>query len=325
MTMKPIISVISPVYNVEKYIKNLIISLNNQTFKNFELILVDDGSKDDSIKEAKKELEKTDIFYKIISKENGGQSTARNVGIKEASGEWLVLLDSDDTIQTNYLKNLYESVKDIKKCDIAFCDMHRVTDNNCFEELEQEFKTEVNLGRKFFVDFIMHNVEIGPCLLLINTSFLKNNNIYFNENSRYSEEFIFICSLLHNAENVVHLKQKLYNYCLRKGSVSTGAKTEKIINGFNQILFSNETYDKCNCKFCKLYNKYAMPRWILATARFTAKNLKYKDYSLLLNKLDSKKYLKKLFDFPSLKVRISAIVAYYFKYPAYLIFKLTKN
>jgi len=323
--MKKVISVISPVYNVEKYIKNLIISLKNQTFKDFELILVDDGSKDKSIDIALNELKKTDISYKIVTKENGGQSTARNAGIKNANGEWLVLLDSDDTIQTNYLKNLYDAVKDKKQCDIAFCDINRVTDDTCFEELEQEFKTETALGRKYFVDFIMHNIEIGPYSLLINTDFLRKNKIYFNENSRYSEEFIFICSLLHNAQNVVHLKQKLYNYCLRKGSVSTGANIDKIVNGFNQILISNKVYEECDCKYCKLYNRYAMPRWVLATSRFTAKNLKYKDYNLLLKKIDSKKYLKKLFTFPNLKVKISSFVAYYFKYPAYLIFKLTKN
>lgn len=323
--MKKTISVISPVYNVEKYIKNLIISLNNQTFKDFELILVDDGSKDNSINIAIEELKNTDIDYRIITKENGGQSTARNAGIKAANGKWLVLLDSDDTVQKNYLNNLYEAIKDKKECDIAFCDINRVTDDNCFDELEQDFKTETSLGRKFFVDFIMHNVEIGPYSLLINTEFIKNNNIYFNEESRYSEEFIFICSLLHTSKKVVHLKQKLYNYCLRKGSVSTGANIDKIVNGFNQILKSNDIYKTCDCKYCKIYNRYAMPRWVLATTRFTAKNLKYKDYKKLLKKIDSKKYLKLLFTFPSLKVKISSFVAYHFEYFSYLIFKLTKN
>ena len=90
-------SIIVPVYNVEKYLRECIDSILCQTFTDFELILVDDGSKDESGKICDEYAEK-DNRIKVIHKENGGQSTARNCGVKESSGKYIVFLDSDDFI-----------------------------------------------------------------------------------------------------------------------------------------------------------------------------------------------------------------------------------
>lgn len=315
------ISVISPVYNGKKYIINLIKSLSNQTFKDFEFLLIDDGSTDNTVKLAKSELEKTNIDYKIISQQNGGQSKARNLGIKNATGEWVVMIDSDDTIQSNYLNNLY-SVTQKCDCDVVFCDLHRVDDENIFEELDDSFDYENLLGKEFFVKFIMHQVEIGPISLFIKREHLAKLKLFFNEKSRYSEEFIFICSLLYNSNKVAHLKQRLYNYCLRSGSVSTGASIERILTGYNEIIKSNKNYNNKNCQYCKIYNKFAMPRWVLATARFSSKNLDYKEYKELLEKLDYKEKMKLLEDFPEKKIVCAAFALRKFPYLAYLLFRL---
>lgn len=298
----PIISVISPIYNGQKYINNLISSLENQTFKDFEFILIDDGSKDDTVKIAKKILNKTNINYKILKQENGGQSKARNYGLENAQGKWVVTIDSDDTIQSNYLNNLYEAVKN-ENCDVAFCDIQYVKENNVFFETNEEFNYQVLDGKDCFSKFIMHEVAIGPCTLIINKKHLEKLKLFYNENSRYSEEFIFICSLLYNSDKVAHVNQKLYNYCLRSGSVSTGASIEKVVNGFNEILKSNKNYNDKNCKYCEIYQKYAMGRWIIGTARFNSKNMDYKNYKKLLKTLQYKKYLKDMNTFPSFKIR----------------------
>ena len=314
------VSIISPVYNVEKYITNLIRSINDQTFKDFELILVDDGSTDKSVKIAEKELKKTKIKYRIISKENGGQSTARNVGISAAKGDYVWVIDSDDVIQPNYINNLLSIITSTNS-DVAFCDLNWVPDERMFEITDEEIVYEVESGKKFFCDFFMHNVEIGPYSLLVRKEFLDRIKIQYNHNSRYSEEFTYICSLLHDAKTVVHLKQKLYNYCLRAGSVSTGAKIDKIVNGYNEIVKNNTKYSKCNCEYCKLYNKYAMPRWILATARFTSKNMKFSDYKVLMNKLEYRKNVRALYSFPNLFIRIVALSLNISLFITYQIFK----
>lgn len=313
-------SVISPVYNVNKYIGNLIKSLDNQKYKNFELILVNDGSTDNSIEIAKKELKKTNIKYKILEKENGGQSSARNYGIKNSSGEWIVIIDSDDTIQSNYLESFNRVIEE-KKCDIIICDINRVTDKNIYDETNDKYIIEQDTGKKYFEKFIMHDIEIGPYSLCINRKYLLKEKILYNEKSRYSEEFIFITHLLHDASSVVHLKQRNYNYCLRNGSVSTSANIDKIVNGFNEIVTSSEKYEKCNCESCQVYNKYAHPRWIIATARFSSKNLKYSDYKILLEKLHYKENIARLYDFRKLTIRIVAHLLNKSRLVIYLIFK----
>ena len=97
------VSIILPVYNVEEYITDCINSIKNQTFKNFEIIIVDDETKDKSIEIAESLLETTDIDYKIIHRKNGGLAAARNSGIRVAKGEYLVFVDSDDIINPQYL------------------------------------------------------------------------------------------------------------------------------------------------------------------------------------------------------------------------------
>lgn len=314
------VSIISPVYNVEKYITNLIHSINDQTFKDFELILVDDGSTDKSVKIAEKELKKTKINYRIISKENGGQSSARNVGISSSKGEYVCVIDSDDVIQPNYIENLLTAIISTNS-DVAFCDLNWVPYERMFEITDEKMVYDIKSGKEFFYDFFMHNVEIGPVSLLVRKDFLDRKKIQYNHNSRYSEEFTYICSLLHDAKTVVHLKQKLYNYCLRAGSVSTDADIDKIVNGYNEIIKYNEKYSKCNCEYCLLYNKYAMPRWILATARFTSKNMKFSDYKVLLQKLDYRKNIRALYSFPNMSIRVAALSLNISLFITYQIFK----
>lgn len=315
------ISVIVPVYNVEKYISNFIKSIINQTFKDFELVLVNDGSTDNSIEIAKKELTNTNINYKIIDKKNGGQSSARNVGIRNAKGNWIVIPDSDDALQKDYLKLMYEQTKK-ENIELILCDINDVTDENIFEETKRNNQLDEKSGKEFFVDFFMHKISIGPYSLMIRKEILQKNKILFNENSRYSEEFTFICDVLYSSKKVIHIKEKLYNYCLRRGSVSTGANIEKILNGYNQIIENGEKYYKTDNEYCKTYRKYAMPRWILATARFTALNIEYDTYKKLMKKLNAGKEIRKLITFPDLRTKIAAII---FLFSKRLFYNISKS
>lgn len=315
------ISVIVPVYNTSKYIGNFIKSIINQTYKDFELILVNDGSKDDSIVVAENILKESDVEYKIINKENGGQSTARNKGIEESIGKWIVLLDSDDAIQKDYLKIMYNNVHN-NKADVGICDINNVVDETIFEESTRTNEIEIKNGKEFFKDFILHKISIGPCNLIINKDIIERYNLKFNEESRYSEEFIFITELLYNTEKAVHIKEKLYNYCLRKGSVSTGAKVDRILNGYRQIEKYSKRYEKNENYYQIIYNKYALPRWILATARFASSSLKYSDYKKLMQKLNARKMMGKLLTFPSLKIRLASIL---FIISNYLFYSISKK
>ena len=126
----PVISVIVPVYNAEKYINRCIESILNQTFKDFELIIVDDGSKDNSGNICE-EYARRDERIKVIHQENKGQASARNRGVLNAAGEWITFVDADDMIQSQMLEYLYRAVKsnNVKMAVCKLMENNECTDN----------------------------------------------------------------------------------------------------------------------------------------------------------------------------------------------------
>lgn len=125
---EPLISVIVPVYNVEKYLDKCVDSIVNQTYKNLEIILVDDGSPDNCPKMCD-DWARKDKRIRVIHKKNGGVSSARNLGINNANGECIGFVDSDDWIEKKYIQKLYETLIQ-EGADIALCGCNRVTGTN---------------------------------------------------------------------------------------------------------------------------------------------------------------------------------------------------
>ena len=138
------ISLVIPVYGVEKYIANCLKSVVNQEYKDFELLLVNDGTKDKSVEVINNFLKDYDLNYRIINKENGGLASARNEGIKKAKGEYVAFLDADDAISSDFLLNLFNSLQG-KDYDFSFCNFEFVkeqvppiSDNNEFKVYTRE-------------------------------------------------------------------------------------------------------------------------------------------------------------------------------------------
>ncbi len=119
MNKEALVSIIVPVYNVEKYIKTCLDSIINQTYKNIEILLIDDGSTDNSGKICD-EYSKKDKRIKVFHKENGGLSSARNYGIDRAKGDYLTFIDSDDTLELDYIEYLYNLIKKYNT-DLSIC------------------------------------------------------------------------------------------------------------------------------------------------------------------------------------------------------------
>ena len=119
MIGKPLVSVIVPVYNIEKYVDACISSITDQTYKNIEIIIVDDGSVDDSGR-LSDEWEKRDHRIKVIHQENKGLSAARNVAMRICTGEYLIFVDGDDVISNDMIESLYQASQKTK-ADCIFC------------------------------------------------------------------------------------------------------------------------------------------------------------------------------------------------------------
>ena len=207
--MRDKISIIVPVYKVEKYLDKCVESIVNQTYKNLEIILVDDGSPDNCPKMCD-EWAKKDERIKVIHKENGGVSSARNLGIDEATGEYVCFVDSDDWVEPNYAETLLVRLKE-DKTDCVVCNLTRFGyKNTTFFEIEDAvvpFKTfnsqQKNLGREIFT---------MPWNKIYKTSVLKENNVRFKEKINFSEDTIFVYDYLSFCQSVSILSASLYNY-----------------------------------------------------------------------------------------------------------------
>lgn len=136
---KDLISVIVPCYNVEEYIERCINSIKSQTYSNFEVLLIDDGSFDNTKKIINK-LIKKDSRFKYYYKENGGQASARNYGLDIAVGDYIAFVDSDDWVEDTYLEELYNALIS-KKVDIAICNIKRVYPNTISINEINDFNT----------------------------------------------------------------------------------------------------------------------------------------------------------------------------------------
>ncbi len=212
------ISVIVPVYNVEKYIRNCLDSIINQTYKDLEIILVDDGSTDNSGVICDEYAQK-DKRIKVIHKENGGQSTARNVGLKNATGEFIGFVDSDDTIESNAYEKLISAIDGV---DLAICGHNVITDITVTTKSkgEENFLDEEGLWQEIFGR--LNNAVWNK---LFRRDLIKD--IKFDPNFAHGEDLIFNILYLKNAKNGKFIDLPLYNYFKRGGSITTGEFTRR--------------------------------------------------------------------------------------------------
>ena len=287
------ISVIIPVYNVEKYLKECLDSILNQTLIDIEIICIDDGSSDASpniLKEYSNQI-------KIITKENGGQGSARNIGIKEAHGEYIAFIDSDDFIEPTMLEKLYTKAKD-NNLDIAMCKI--ATYNNQTHEIKDNvWYFMLGIFRDFKKDIFNHkdtkeftcNIAVTPYNKIYKTSILKENNILFPEGLIFEDEKFFYDTYL-RAKRVSIVDEFLYYYRVnREGSAVNISKENDytdIIEISKQI---RQTFkDTNNYEDYKLLINNRLIH--LQLSRFTETSPKYKEKFFRLLKEDLTEILK---------------------------------
>lgn len=201
------ISIIVPVYNSADYLDECIKGLLSQTYQNTEIILVDDGSKDDSLQLCCNYQEQ-DARIVVIHQKNGGVSNARNTGLKSATGDFIAFCDSDDYARPEWLEKLYTAMK-LNICDLACCNMERNDDQgNSVEILE---------NRKYGKDGLWLLLKAGLLNSLYTKLFRKKvvdiNNLIFDESISNGEDLLFVLSYFKYMKNgFFYLKEKNYFY-----------------------------------------------------------------------------------------------------------------
>ena len=220
-----VISIIVPIYKVEDTLDKCVKSLMQQTYKDIEIILVDDGSPD-RCPEICDKYAKLDNRIKVIHKENGGLSDARNTGLKAASGYYIMYVDSDDYLETDACKRLLDNMQ--PDVDFVVGAIRQVRGQKIIYQRHTNLISEKKYSSKFFViKSIQKNEWFAPAVLnLYKRNFLLSNQLFFKI-GYYYEDMEILLRLYLSAKNIVYVDYPFYNYIIRENSIMTSNITEK--------------------------------------------------------------------------------------------------
>ena len=219
--MSKLVSVIIPVYNVEKYIDECIKSILNQSYKNLDIILIDDGSTDNS-GEICDRYKEYDDRIRVIHKNNGGSASAKNVGLKNILGEYLVFVDSDDFIEVNAIKKLVEILEseDVDMVQTNFIEFKRknLNVNIAKYDLKDNFSNKLRILNKD--DYLIEYSQNWKYALIFNKIYKKEiiKDIYFIEGRCIDDEF-FTYRVALNCKRIMISDIVTYNYRIRSSSI----------------------------------------------------------------------------------------------------------
>ena len=219
------ISVIVPVYNAEKYLVQCIESILDQTFSNFELLLIDDGSADGSA-EICRSYQGKDKRVRLLQQENAGASAARNRGLEEAQGTYIMFVDSDDYIDSALLERAYDTIKetdaDLYICGLSveiFKKMEIVSQKKYVSKGKNGYRTREILEN--FGEFFPDQYIYGPCHKLYHRKTIEENKVRFDNDLTIWEDFLFNQHILMGCETVYISDEALYHYRMEgEGSLS---------------------------------------------------------------------------------------------------------
>jgi len=232
--MKPSISIIVPIYNAEKHLHRCIDSILDQTFKGFELIIVNDGSNDSSGKISDAYALK-DSRIKVIHKNNGGASSARNAGLEAAEGDYIGFVDADDWIEPDMYSAMHNKAQEYD-LDLVLSDYRRVTAEHTFtvtQPIREGFYDKEALSNEYYHCLLMReDVDYPPTIsnwaCLFRMKLLRDNSIWYDTQTKYNEDFLFGAKAAYHAASFYYLKNHFnYNFALNLESTTNVYNSDK--------------------------------------------------------------------------------------------------
>ncbi len=314
------LSVIVPVWNTAKYLPKCLDSIINQSLKDIEIIVVNDGSSDNSVEVIKKYVKKYKDRIIFLDKENGGQGSARNLGIKHAKGDYIGFVDSDDFIESTMYEEMYKSAID-NNSDIVICNI-----SDYYEK--DDSKKDVLLGLSNTPSINEAIVKSVPSVVnkIYKRELLQNRNISFDESIWY-EDLPYSMQVLVNAKKISFVEKPFYNYFHRNVSTMHNKNISKnldILKAYNILinyLNENNLYDKYKEEFdfillkevylatinrvLRTSNKHSEKKKIIKEIRQNTSIRKTKYFSLLSKAYKISYYL--------IKLRLYFVLSFLFK------------
>lgn len=318
-----LVTVVVPVYNVASYLPRCIQTLEWQIYDNIEIIFIDDGSTDNSKKIIEQYMGRTKRKVQLISISNSGVSIARNKGIQVANGRYICFVDADDMLDKHYIQYMVIALNENKNCKMVICQKKIISDE-CMNICDSTESLDYTVETKTTVLNMMlyHKLAVGIWCSMIETSYLKENRLYFEEGFRYSEDLQLLWKMVVRNDKIILLKNRLYGYRKRKNSA---------MNQFNPsrkdgyILFQKleEYIKKYDEEFYDAFKNFGVSYWVWSTL-WQAVNLSpdYKSFKKNISFMDTKYHLRKLIRYPNVKVKVSSIVYLMMPYVYFRILKI---
>lgn len=295
-----LISIIVPVYNVEDYLEDCVHSLELQTYKNIEIILVDDGSPDRSGKICDK-LALKDARIKVIHKKNGGLSDARNEGLEHSNGEYIAFVDSDDIVEPNFIKVLYSL---ITQGNYQVAQVGTQFVNESGDPLNQKIVFDGDMGKKLNGNYVLNRDELIRGLLLRKVHCAAWCNLYkrdfFNEirftKGILNEDILMWVDGVEKVDSLIISNECLYDYRQRYGGITGGINLKLDSDAYNNSKIWLKRIEEKYPKSIEEANyNYFMCLWQIIKSRGDARQLP-EEVSAVKNNIGSivdNKYLSK--------------------------------
>lgn len=317
-----LISVVIPIYNSAKYIEKTLRSVFCQDYVNFEVILVDDGCTDESIEIVQELLEQYNMLQdkvRIICQTNKGLSGARNTGIKNACGDYVCFVDSDDIIERNHLSSMYRIAHD-KNLDIVCCRFETTYETNREGTVSNEAIPSFLDADQYCKAFIDRTQPIFVCGLLLKKDLINKENLLFNEELRFGEDTDYMIRLLYVCKEIGFTNRATYKYLARYGSMM---KTISLNLGKRYIHEIKNTYTnkiKSNIEKKNLI-EMAYYREMIGFIHAFAMSSNYKEFIIIAKELKSNKMCRTLIYNGDLKIKIYTLL---YRISPRLLFLFTK-
>ncbi len=239
--MNPLVSIIVPIYNVEKHLRNCLSSVEEQTYQNYEVLLINDGSTDSS-GHIIEEYTKKDNRFTAINQINGGLSAARNTGIYHARGEYMFFLDSDDYIEKDAINNLVTALGS-EKFDIILANAYRVQGNS--KSLIKNIKSDTvyESGEAYMIEKMQaRSYHPAVWMNLYSSKLILANGLYFAPRKLH-EDVEWLPRVLIKAHKIKEIDDIVYNYIIRPNSITTRSNQQE--NG-EHLMFTAKKLEKLN-------------------------------------------------------------------------------
>lgn len=296
--MNPLVSIVVPVYNAEKHLKKAIESVLHQTYSEFELLLVNDGSKDNSLEICNK-YAIYDNRIKVITQENKGAGAARNTGIKNAKGKYLMFMDSDDFYESEIVEELVAKIEETKK-DIAICAYRIVSDKG--ESITKIGLTESLSGNSMFqqIEYLAKKRLLN---LLWNKIFrldiIRKHSILIDESLIVGEDLRFVLQYFDKCTSIAFVDKPLYNYITLNSYITQKYREKDFECRSKNITYYMDFCQRHNIKL-NLYFQY------IKLMYSTCMQMEHESCHLTLK--EKKEELRKIIIMPEMKVALKKAI-----------------